>query len=158
MEKPASALPTLVLWAVLVVCLSLTASPSIAQEHPVDYRQAQASDSMRGVISGTVFDTTGRPARGACIQLLPRGMFWSGVIRVRCTDTGHSRLTVRLGTYDVFFSAPQVHFEAGPKRVVLNKESPVQNVTLSLVPPTRKCGDAGCGTLEVLPFTFPNPY
>src|SRR5579862_254725 len=154
MKKAASALLKVrIFCAVLLLGLSLTAMPCIAQERGVDYRQARASDSIRGVISGTVIDRDGQPARGACIQLLPRGMFWSGVIRVRCTDTGRFRLTVRLGTYDVFFSAPQVHFEAGPKRVLLTEERPVQNVTLSLVPPKRKCGDAGCGTLEVLPFT-----
>jgi hypothetical protein len=145
MEKAASALlKVLVLWAVLLVALSLTAMPCMAQERVVDYRQAQTSDNVRGVISVTVVDTADQPVRGACIQLLPRGMFWSGVIRVRCTDTGRFRLTVRVGTYDVFFSAPQVQFEAGPKRVVLTPERPVQNLTLPLVPPEKKCGPAGC--------------
>lgn len=139
MEKLAFAhLKLPVLWAALLIGLSLSAMPCIGQEH------AHTSDNIRGVISGTVVDTAGQPVRGACIQLLPRGMFWSGVIRVRCTDTGRFRLTVRLGTYDLFFSAATVHFEAGPKRVVLTTERPVQNVTLPLVRPEKKCGPAGC--------------
>ena len=154
METTASALLNrTVLSTVLAVGLSLFVVPAVGQEHQRDFRHTPVASA--GTISATAVDSAGRPLHGACVQLWPKGVFWSGVLRETCSDSGHFRIPVRLGTYDVFFSDPASNIVLPAKRVVLTKQHPEQRLTPRLAPPDKECGAAGCGALDVLPFLFP---